>query len=192
MTSYGGATNLVRWAVSAYRMPGSARRSAIGVSAELHGTQVRHSIDLTKPLQDIRADRIIDSQDHHGVASRTIAPNLHARDVDVVLAEDGANAPDQARPVRVPADQEAAGRHEVDPERVDPDGARLAHHHRAGELVSVDAQRDPARLTSAGGTAPLDQLHAPARCDQPRIDLVDAIFGEGLKHALDRCRDQQV
>src|SRR5471030_303446 len=54
---------------------------------------------------------------------------------------------------------------EVDAEQVDPDCARLAHQHRAGDLVTVDSQRHQARVAAASRTAPLDQLHASARCD---------------------------
>jgi len=42
------------------------------------------------------------------------------------------------------------------------------------------------------GTPPLDQFDAPARCDQSRIDGIDAIFREGLQDASNRRRDQQV
>src|SRR3989442_2892707 len=122
MTSYGGETSLrgsparARW----YRSPGVARTSAIGASPELDVPEVGHAVHLAEPGQDVSLDRVVDGQDHHRVPPRTIASDLHARDVHVVLAEDRAEPPDHARPVFVAADQETAVRHPVGPERVGP------------------------------------------------------------------------
>src|SRR5712691_13117628 len=167
MTSYGGATSVLRSPARErrYRMPGKALTSAIGRSPELHVPEVGHAGHLTEPRQHVGADGIVDGEDHHGVAARRVAPDLHARDVDVVLTQDRAKAADHSRPVVVPADQEAPLGHEVDPKRVDPDRARLAHEHGAGELVPVHTEGDEAGVASMRGTAPFDQLDAPAGGD---------------------------
>src|SRR5579859_5428630 len=124
-------------------MPGSARTSAIGPppshEAELYVAQVRHSGDLAKARQHIVGHAVIDREDHHRVAPRRVAPHLHARDVDVVLAEDGAELADHARTVLVPAHEKAAFGHEIDTKRVDAHGAQLAHQHGAGDLVALHA-----------------------------------------------------
>src|SRR2546425_2868137 len=194
MTSYGGDTSLpgsparARW----YRSPGVARTSAIGASPELDVPEVRHAVHLAEPGQDVSLDRVVDGQDHHRVPARTIASDLHARDVHVVLAEDGAEPPDHPGPVFVAADQEAAVGHQVDPKRVDPNCARLSHQHGAGDFVPVDAKRDEAPVAAVRRASPLDELHTAAGCDQARVDLVDAVLGERLQHAFDRGGDEQV
>src|SRR5712691_836312 len=89
MTSYGGATSVLRSPARErrYRMPGKALTSAIGRSPELHVPEVGHAGHLTEPRQHVGADGIVDGEDHHGVAARRVAPDLHARDVDVVLTK---------------------------------------------------------------------------------------------------------
>src|ERR1700674_25007 len=192
MTSYGGATSKLRSpALGSYRIPGSARTSAIGASLELNVPQIRHSRDLAESLQNISLHAIVHGEDHHRAATRAVATHLHACDVDVVLAEDGAHTPHQARPVLMPADQEAAGGNKVDPKRVDADCARLAHDHRARELVTIDAQSHHAGIAPTRRAAPLDQPDAATRSDQARVDLVDAVFGERLEYPFDgRCDDE--
>src|SRR6266851_9854131 len=194
MTSYGGATNWLRSPVRErrYRIPANALTSAIGRAPELHIAEVGHARYLTQSRQHVGPDGIVDGEDHHRVAARSVAPDLHARDVDVVLAEDRAKTPDHARPVVVAADEEAPLRHEVDAKRVDSNRARLAHEHSAGELVPVHTKRDEAGVASTRGAAPFDQLDAPAGGDQSRVDGVDAVFRERLQHASNRGRDQKV
>src|SRR5690349_4296863 len=102
--------------------------------AELYITKVGHPPYLSQPSQDIVGDAIVDGQDHHRAASRGITADLHAGDVHVVLAEDGAHAADDAGPVLVPADQEAAFGHQVHTKRVDADRARLTHQQGARDL----------------------------------------------------------
>src|SRR2546430_10062955 len=185
ITSYGGATSSVRWAVSAKRIPGSARTSAIGASvAKLDVVEVGHTVHLLQSLQQRRRDGVVDREDHHRLPSRRVAADHHARDVDVVLAEDRAHATDDAWPVRMPAHKEAALGHEVDPKRVDAYDARLLHQHGAAELVAVHAQRDEACVAAPGSCLALDDLHAARRRDEPRVDPIDAGFGEVLPHAL--------
>src|SRR4029077_4060323 len=118
MTSYGGATSMPRLPAfaSRYRIPGSALTSAIGRAPELYISKVGHACHVAQACKHVGADRIVHGQDHHRVAPGRIASDLHARDVDVVLAQDGAKAANHARPVIVPADQEAPLRHEVDSE----------------------------------------------------------------------------
>src|SRR5712691_11595264 len=108
MTSYGGATSVLRLPAlaSRYRIPGSARTSAIGPAPELDVPKVGHARHVAQPREHVGADRVVDGQDHHRVAPRRIAPYLHARDVDIVLAQDRAKAAHYPRPVIMPADQE--------------------------------------------------------------------------------------
>src|SRR6267143_2593775 len=123
MTSYGGATSLVgsparaRW----YRIPGNARTSAIGASPQLDVAQVRHAVHLTQQRQHVSFDRVVDGEDHHCAPPWPVTSHLHVRDVDVVLAEDGAEPSHHAGTVLMAAHQEAAIRDEVDSEGVDPD-----------------------------------------------------------------------
>ena len=92
----------------------------------------------------------------------------------------------------MPAHQETSLGHEVDAERVDAHYARLLHQHGAAELVAVHSHRDEARVAAACGRLALDDLHAAPRRDEPCVDGVDAVLGEVLHHALDRCGDQEV
>src|SRR5438874_3963080 len=101
--------------------------SAIGYSEELHVPEVRHSFHLSEPRQHLRRDLVVDGEDHHRTAPRGVAPHLHARDVDIVLAEDAAHPPDHTGSVLVSADKESSVRHEVDTEGVDVHSAWLAH-----------------------------------------------------------------
>src|ERR1700704_5194559 len=116
MTSYGGATSALssparaRW----YRIPGRARMSAIVPPAQLDVPEVRHPGHLTQPGQHLFRDALVDGQDHHRVAPRRVAADLHARDVHVVLAQDRAKPPNHPRAVLMPADQEATLGHKVD------------------------------------------------------------------------------
>src|SRR5215472_3498303 len=107
-------------------MPGNGRTPAIGLAdAELYVAQVRHPPNLSKAVQHIRRNPVVDGQDHHRVAPGRVATDLHAGDVHVVLAEDTADLADHAGAVLVPADQEAAVRDQIDSERIDPHRARL-------------------------------------------------------------------
>src|SRR6266581_624101 len=101
MTSYGGATSALRLPAlaSRYRIPGSARTSAIGRAPKLDVSKVGHARHVAQARKHIGADRIVDGQDHHRVAPRRIATHLHARNVVVV-----------------PADQESPLWHQVDSE----------------------------------------------------------------------------
>src|SRR4029077_8484353 len=118
MTSYGGATNVPRLPAfaSRYRIPGSALTSAIGRAPELHISKGGHACHVAQAHKHVGADRIVDGEDHHRVAPGRIAAHLHARDVDVVLSQDRAEAANHPRPVIVPAHQEPPLRHEVDSE----------------------------------------------------------------------------
>src|SRR5260370_13631735 len=90
MTSYGGATSVLRLPAlaSRYRIPGSPRTSAIGRAPELDVSKVGHARHVAQARKHVWADRIVDSEDHHRVAPRRIATHLHARELDVVLAKD--------------------------------------------------------------------------------------------------------
>src|SRR5260370_17522454 len=104
MTSYGGANTDLRSPTRErrYRMPGKALTSAIGRSPELHVPEVGHACHLTEPRQHVGADGIVDGEDHHRVAAGRVAPDLHAGDVDAVLAQAPAKAPPDPRPVPLP------------------------------------------------------------------------------------------
>src|ERR1700694_1895790 len=194
MTSYGGATRELgsparaRW----YRRPGRARTSAIGLVAELDVAQVGHPRHVAQLGQHVSRDAVVDGQDHHRVATGRIAANLHAGDVDVVLAEDRAHASHDAWAIVVPADQEATFWNQVDAKGIDAHGARLTHQDGAGQLVAAHADGDQARVAAVRRAPPLDQLHAAARRDEARVDGVDAIFGERLQHSFDGGRDEEV
>src|SRR5579864_1427574 len=112
-------------------MPGSARTSAIGppqsYDPELDVAKVRHARDLAQTGQHILRDAIVDREDHHRVASGRLAPELHARDIDIVLTEDGAELADHARAVLVEAHEEATFGHQVDAKGVDSHGTQLLH-----------------------------------------------------------------
>src|SRR5260370_1234005 len=103
MTSYGGANRDLRSPARErrYRMPGKALTSAIGRSPELHVPEVGHACHLTEPRQHVGADGIVDGEDHHRVAAGRVAPDLHAGDVDVVLAQDRAKAPYHTLPPNI-------------------------------------------------------------------------------------------
>src|SRR5260370_6213018 len=194
MTSYGGATSALRLPAiaSRYRIPGSARTSAIGRAPKLDVSKVGHARHVPQARKHVGTDRIVDGEDHHRVAPRRIATHLHARDVDVVLAQDRAEAADHPRPVIVPADQESPLWHQVDSERVDSNRTRLPHEHRARELVAVHTKSDEAGVASMRRAAALDQLDAPARGDEARVDGVYTVFRERLQDAANRRRNQQV
>src|SRR5712692_6893863 len=194
MTSYGGATSALRLPAlaSRYRIPGSARTSAIGRAPKLDVSKVGHAGHVAQARKHVGADRIVDGEDHHRVAPRRIATHLHARDVDVVLAQDRAKAADHPRPVIVPADQESPLWHQVDSEGVDSNRTRLPHEHRARELVALHTKRDETGVASVRRAAALDQLDAPARRDEARVDGVDAVFRERLQNPANRRRNQQV
>src|SRR5436305_4482566 len=142
ITSYGGATSSVSRAASAYRIPGSGRTSAIARPLEVDVVQVGEAVDGAQVVENRVADRVVDREDHHRAAARRVAADEHARDVHVVLAEDRADAADDAGAVLVPADEEAAIGHKIDAKRVDARYPRLAHQHGARELVAMHAQRD--------------------------------------------------
>src|SRR5438270_140276 len=168
MTSYGGETSSVSRAMSAYRIPGSGRTSAIARPLEVDVVQVGEPVDGPQMLENDVADWVVDREDHHRAAARCVAADEHARDVHVVLAENRAYAPDDAGAILVPADEEAALGHEVDAKRVDARDARLAHEHGARELVAMHAQRDERRVAAASRRPALDDAHPPRRGDQPR------------------------
>src|ERR1700694_20621 len=139
MTSYGGATSELgsparaRW----YRRPVRARTSAIGLVAELDVAQVGHPRHVAQLGQHVRRDAVVDGQDHHRVATGRIAANLHAGDVDVVLAEDRAHASHDAWSIVVPADPDATFWNQVDAKGIDADGARLTHQDGGGQLAAA-------------------------------------------------------
>src|SRR5437764_12677193 len=53
-------------------------------------------------LEELRGDRRVDRQAHQGLPARGLAADVHARDVDPLLAEDRADRPDDALSVGVP------------------------------------------------------------------------------------------
>src|SRR5258706_1932805 len=144
MTSYGGATSVLRLPAlaSRYRIRGSARTSAIGRPRMLSVPKFGHARHVAQARKYVGADRIVDGEDHHRVAPRRIATHLHARDVDVVLAQNRAEATDHPRPVIVAAHKESPLWHQVDSERVDSNRPRLPHQHRARQLVAVHTKCD--------------------------------------------------
>src|SRR5579864_6454779 len=176
-------------------MPGSARTSAIGppqsYNPELDVAKVRHARDLSQARQHILRDAVVDREDHHRVAARRITPELHARDVDIVLAEDGPELTDHARAILVQAHEKAPFGHQVDAKGVDSHGPQLPHQDSAGDLVALHANRDQARIAAMGSAPPLDHLDATISRDQPGVHGVDPVFRERLYDAFDRSSDQE-
>jgi len=80
----------------------------VGVHPQLDVTQVCHPVDLAQTVEQLGRDTVVDRQDHHRVAPRRVASDLHAGDVHVVLAEDAADLAHDPGPVLVPADEKAA------------------------------------------------------------------------------------
>src|SRR6266545_5770238 len=167
-------------------MPGKARTSAIGGRPQqLDITQVGHARDLFESPQHLGGNPLVDGENHHRVAPRSIPSHLHARDVYVVLAQDAAHPADHPGTVLVTADQEAAFRHEVDAKRVDAHRPSLSYQDGARDLVVEHPDRDQARVAAVRTAPPFDETNAAVGGDQSRIDRVDALFGERLDDALD-------
>src|SRR5260370_9311698 len=152
-------------------MPGRARMSAMGFSglAQLDVAQVRHAIHLAEPGKHLRPHAVVPGQDHRGFAAWRVPPDLHARDVDVVLTQDGAESPHDPRPVLMPADQESPFRHQVDAKRVDPHSPELAVHDCTRELVAPHPNRDEARVAAMRRGPALYELDATDRVGEASL-----------------------
>src|SRR5258706_9680184 len=173
-------------------MPGKERTSAIGVSADLYVAQVGHPPNLSQPSEHVGGNPIIDGENHHRITARRVPTDLHARDVHVVLAEDAANSPHDARAVLVAADQEAALGHEVDPKRVDAHSTRLPHQDGAGYVMTLHPHRDEARVAALGAASPLDQLDPPAARDEAGVDRIYSLLRERLQKTFDWGCDHEI
>src|SRR6266550_1647185 len=64
-------------------------------------------------------DRVVEREDHERFAPRVETPDLHRRDVHVVLAEERPHATDEAGLVLVLRQEEMALHRDIDPEPVD-------------------------------------------------------------------------
>src|SRR5438046_648958 len=154
--------------------------------------QVRHTVDSPQPVEHRFGYRVVHRQDHHRATARSIPADEHARDVDVVLAEDRAHSTDHSRPVLVAADQEASIGHEVHTKSVDANHTRLVHQHGARKLVALHAQGDETRVAAMRVTTALDDLDSATGSYQARVHRVDAVLGKALEHTLDSRRHEQV
>src|SRR3979411_1799014 len=81
---------------------------------------------------------VVEREDHERLATRMESPDLHRRDVHVVLAEEGPNASDEPGLVLMLGEQEMAVHGNVDPEPVDEHDPRVTLHQRAGDLRGAD------------------------------------------------------
>src|SRR5207237_9220784 len=104
--------------------------SAVGVSAELYITQIGHPPNLSQTCQHVGRYPIVHGQNHHCGAARRVGWDLHAGDVDVVLAQDGADLAEDPWAGVVAADQAAAYMDGVAPKRICPSPALAAHQDR--------------------------------------------------------------
>src|SRR2546423_4312911 len=149
---------------------------------ERDGQDVGHSRNSTDLRLDGFWNRVIDREDHDRVAPRAVAPDLHAGDVDVPLAEQRSDRADDAGAIRMPTHQEGALRHEIDAEIVELHDMRLVEQHGAadpcGTMLTGGAQRDEVRELAGPCTALLDNGDAVGGGDSPGVDRVDALSAE--------------
>lgn len=70
---------------------------------------------------------------------------MHVSDVNVILAQHSANCADDARPVKVPRQQEMPLGHKIDPQIIDTDDVRLVLEdrtpHQSLAIVVANCQR---------------------------------------------------
>src|SRR5438105_3345024 len=154
--------------------------SAVGVLEQLYVAQIRHPLYLSQPRQNLWRDAVVDGQDHHGIGTRRVSADLHARDVHVVLAENAADLAHDARTIFVAADQKTALGYQVHAKRIDSHRTRLSHQQGARDLVVHHAESDQAGIAAVRTAASLDQADPAIGGYQTRVDRVDALLGEWL------------
>ena len=78
----------------------------------------------------------VGAQCHDGLAARRAAPHMHEADVDVGVAQKGADSADDAWPVVVQGEQDMASSWKIDPQIVDGDDV--------GRILENGAPHSPA------------------------------------------------
>src|SRR5450759_4692746 len=58
--------------------------------------------------------------------------------------------------------------------------------------MAAHANRDQARVAAMRRAPALDQLHAPARSNQARVDRINAVLGKRLQDSLDGGGDEEI
>src|SRR5262249_54531319 len=160
---------------------------------ELDGADRRERRD---PRYDLRRRGLVEGEEPAGGPRRAVravgrGSELDPADVHALLAEDGAEHPDDAGHVLVERDQDRPARLEVDVQVVDADDPRDAAEDRAGDDVAPpDAALARARararldetLPRRGlGLRALEQADPAVAGDQRRIHEVRALVDRGAK-----------
>src|SRR5581483_2131754 len=146
--------------------------------------------DLLELFDLLLRDRVIDPDRHERAPADSGAADAHEADVDVVLAEEGADGADHAGAILVLAEQEPAiaGR-DVHPEVVDGDDVRAIVRDGARDVriprARVDVHADQVGVDLLGGTLALGDAHAAVLGDEVRIHDRDVLVGDGRDKALD-------
>ena len=112
------------------------------------------------------------------------APDLHRRDIHVVLAEKSANPADETGLVLVLREQEVALDRHVDPEAVDEHDSRVTLHKRSGDLGRSDLHREERRIARRLGLTALGDHEAARPREVESVHEVDPLLAEGLEHAF--------
>src|SRR5207249_2872081 len=167
-----------------------ARRDRPDLDAELRSP---HAIDVVERA-DLRAHLVghgvVERQDHQRLAARVKTPYLHRRDVHVVLAEQRADAADEARLVLVFRKEQVTLDRNVDPKAVNEHDPRLALHQRPADRGAADLHREQRPEACRFGLAVFADVEAASASDRERVHEVHALLAERLEQTLHHGRAQ--
>src|SRR5919109_2384726 len=195
MTSYGGATTFPRSTRRGSYMMAWKGRTVATAALQGDGQHIGHAGDAANLGLNRLRNRIIDREDHHGVAARMVAADLHARDVDVLLAKERPNGPDDPGPIGMPAHQEGALWHKVDTEVVELHDVRLVEQQRAADpgrsVLARGLERGEVGELTCASPSLLYDSNAVRSCHGSGVDRVDALGAEPAEEGGQHRRRQQ-
>ena len=139
------------------------------------------AVDGKHRSQQGRRNRVVQAEHHHGIPAHDAATHLHRGDVDVVLAQQGAQLADDPGHVAVAGEQHVAAGDHVHRELIDAGNAQLTFgEHRPGDAVAglgaAGAQLQGASGEIAAGVVlDLQHVDTPLLGLKAGIDVVDAV-----------------
>lgn len=148
---------------------------------EAGAEEVGDSVDFGN---DFFGDGFFEVNNHHGAFADGFASNLHSGDVDVVLAQDGADLTDHARTVVVGDEQDGAFGDDIDAQVLDGDDVRFAPVedgavHLAGTDVTVvvagGAGRHEVGVVARRAALGFDDLDAARLGQRGGVDIADVL-----------------
>ena len=131
------------------------------------------AVDAQDLVGRFSRDGVVDVEHHDRLAAPLVPRHLHPRDVDGVIAQNHADAPNDTRPVAVMCDQQITDQRPLQREAVDLQDARIdaiPTNRDAVRIAAVYLESELGRALGVGIGPNVGDGDGALACYQPRVD----------------------